>query len=283
MQNSTILSENPVKTLTETSTEIQIFENSEFGKVRTTVINNEPYFVGKEIAEILGYANPNEAIAEHIEEEDKLHSKTLSSFELNLGQRGGWLVNESGLYSLILSSKLPSAKKFKHWVTSVVLPSIRKNGGYINNQENLSDDEIMAKGLLVAQKIIAEKNQKLLEMTPKAEFYDKVTGSADTHDMKEVAKILNFKNVGRNTLFEILRNEKILDKNNQPYQRYVDAGYFRIIESKWEDSDGDTHINLKTVVYQKGIDYIRKTVLKNPIYLNNAIEDAAEKWIEEND
>lgn len=93
--------------------EITIFENPEFGKVRTTLIDNKPYFVGKEVAEILGYSNPNEAISEHIDCDDKLNSKTLSSFELNLGQRGGWLINESGLYSLILSSKLPKARTFK--------------------------------------------------------------------------------------------------------------------------------------------------------------------------
>ena len=94
------------------------------------LIDEEPWFVGKDVAEILGYSNPNEAIQEHIDDEDKLNSKTLLSFEINLGQRGGWLINESGLYSLILSSKLPNAKKFKRWVTSEVLPTIRKTGGY---------------------------------------------------------------------------------------------------------------------------------------------------------
>ena len=105
---------------------VQVFKNDEFGQVRTLVINNEPHFVGKDVASILGYANPNEAIADHVDDEDKLNSKTLSS----LGQRGGWLINESGLYSLILGSKLPSAKKFKRWITHDVLPSIRKTGSY---------------------------------------------------------------------------------------------------------------------------------------------------------
>ena len=114
--------------------ELQIFSNEEFGEIRTVTIDNEPWFVGKDVAAILGYANPNEAIQDHIDKEDKLNSKTLSSFDLDLGQRGGWFINESGLYSLILSSKLESAKKFKHWVTSEVLPSLRKSGGYIMNQ-----------------------------------------------------------------------------------------------------------------------------------------------------
>ena len=91
--------------------------------------------MGKDVAEILGYANPSEALAEHIDIEDKLNSKTLSSFEMDLGQRGGWLINESGLYSLILSSKLPTAKKFKRWVTSEVLPTIRKHGAYMTPQK----------------------------------------------------------------------------------------------------------------------------------------------------
>ena len=105
---------------------LQIFKNDSFGEVRTLIINNEPWFVGKDVASILGYADTNKAITMHVDEEDKLNDKTASS----LGQRGGWLINESGLYSLILSSKLPKAKEFKRWVTSEVLPAIRKTGGY---------------------------------------------------------------------------------------------------------------------------------------------------------
>ena len=110
---------------------IKIFENEEFGSVRTMEINGVPYFVGKDVAEILGYANTSKALIDHVDDEDKLNNETLSS----LGQRGGWLINESGLYSLILSSKLPTAKKFKRWVTSEILPSIRKTGGYLANSD----------------------------------------------------------------------------------------------------------------------------------------------------
>ena len=106
--------------------ELQIFKNAELGSVRSAMINGEPYFVGKDVTEILGYADPNKSIAMHVDEDDKLNDKTASS----LGQRGGWFINESGLYSLILSSKLPNAKKFKRWVTSEVLPAIRKTGTY---------------------------------------------------------------------------------------------------------------------------------------------------------
>lgn len=106
--------------------EMKIFNSPDFGDIRTMLIDGEPWFVGKDVATILGYQNPSKAIYDHIDDEDKLNNESLSS----LGQRGGWLINESGLYSLILSSKLPAAKKFKKWVTSEVLPTIRKTGGY---------------------------------------------------------------------------------------------------------------------------------------------------------
>lgn len=144
--------------------ELKIFENSEFGSVRVVMKGEEPWFVGKDVAEILGYSNPNEAIMDHIDEEDKLNSKTLSSCNLNLGQRGGWLVNESGVYSLIISSKRPSAKKFKRWVTSEVLPSIRKHGGYLYGQEQMTDEEMLCASLLFAQKKIEDRDRKIASL-----------------------------------------------------------------------------------------------------------------------
>lgn len=237
---------------------IRVFENQEFGKVRTVVINDEPWFVGKDVTSILGYTNASKALTDHVDSEDKLNNESLSS----LGQRGGWLINESGLYSLILSSKLPTAKKFKRWVTSEVLPSIRKNSGYIAGQETLSDEELMAKALMVAQRTIENKNKQIAEMKPKVDFYNDVTGSTDTIDIASVAKVLNVPNMGRNKLFAFLREKNILNKRNEPYQCFVDKGYFRQVESKWEH-DGTIHINLKTVVFQKGLDFIRKLVLEH--------------------
>lgn len=110
------------------SKEIQIFKNEQFGQIRMIMQGDEPWFVGKDVAEILGYTNPSKALADHVDEEDKLNNESLSS----LGQRGGWIINESGLYSLILSSKLETAKAFKRWVTAEVLPSIRKHGEYVS-------------------------------------------------------------------------------------------------------------------------------------------------------
>ena len=109
-----------------TDKQLQTFQNLEFGEIRSMTINGEPWFVGKDIAAALGYSNPSKALIDHVDDEDKLNNETLSS----LGQRGGWLINESGMYSLILSSKLEGAKRFKRWVTSEILPSIRKTGAY---------------------------------------------------------------------------------------------------------------------------------------------------------
>ena len=234
---------------------LQVFNNDEFGSIRTVTIENEPWFVGKDVAEVLGYTNPSKALSDHVDTEDKLNNETL----LSLGQRGGWLINESGLYSLILSSKLPKARKFKRWVTSEVLPAIRKTGSY-----NLPDFSNPAEAARAWAKEYEEKQKALAqvtEMKPKAEFYDDVTGSTDTIDIGSVAKVLNIPNMGRNKLFSFLREKKVLNKRNEPYQEYVDKGYFRQIETSWEHN-GTTHINLKTVVFQKGVDYIRQLVLK---------------------
>lgn len=147
--------------------DLQVFKNEEFGAVRTLTVDDEPYFVGKDVAEILGYGNPNEALMDHVDNEDKLNSKTLSSFEFNLGQRGGWLINESGLYSLILSSKLPTAKKSKRWVTHEVLPSIRKHGMYA--VDDLIADPDLAIKALTALKEEREKTKALVEREDEAQ------------------------------------------------------------------------------------------------------------------
>ena len=151
-------------TTTTAAPEVTVFKNlvhPEFGELRTVEIDGEPWFVGKDVAAALGYADVNKAVAMHVENEDKkLNDKSSPSF----GQRGATLINESGLYSLILSSRLPSAKEFKHWVTSEVLPSIRKNGAYIRNQENMTPAEIVARGLIAAQKIIEEREKEIVHL-----------------------------------------------------------------------------------------------------------------------
>ncbi len=142
--------------------DIQIFNNHEFGQIRTISINGEPWLVGKDVALALGYKEPTKAAREKVDTEDR----GVSKIDTPSGVQEMTIINESGLYSLVLSSKLPGAKTFKRWVTSEVLPAIRKNGGYIAGQENMSDAEIMARGLLVAQKTIESKNVKLTALFP---------------------------------------------------------------------------------------------------------------------
>ena len=138
---------------------IKIFENPQFGEIRTMTQDGEPWFVGKDVAELLGYVKPQNAIAAHVDDEDK----TLAPIQggCSTGTQNTIIINESGLYSLILSSKLPTAREFKRWVTSEVLPSIRKTGGYITGQDELSDADLMAKALLVAQRQIEQREERI--------------------------------------------------------------------------------------------------------------------------
>lgn len=150
-------------TTTTAAPEVTVFKNlvhPEFGELRTVEIDGETWFVGKDVAAALGYANPTKAAREKVYQEDR----GVSKIDTPSGTQQMTIINESGLYSLILSSKLPSAKEFKHWVTSEVLPSIRKNGAYIRNQENMTPAEIVAHGLIAAQKIIEEREKEIVHL-----------------------------------------------------------------------------------------------------------------------
>ena len=235
--------------------ELQIFNNEEFGEIRTITKDGEPWFVGKDITEKLGYQNGSRDIARHVDEDDQI----VIPIPGDTQNRNMLVINESGLYSLVISSKLPNAKKFKKWVTSEVLPSIRKNGGYIANQEQMTPEQIVANALIVAQNIISQKDRQIEEMKPKAEFFDTVADSKTAISMNEVAKVLNIKGYGRNKLFEYLRDNKVLDRWNVPYQKYVDNGWFRVIEQHYQ-KNGEPIVTTKTLVYQKGVDGIRKMI-----------------------
>ena len=230
---------------------IEVLENKEFGKVRTVVINGEPWFVGKDVTSILGYTNASKALTDHVDSEDKLNNESLSS----LGQRGGWLINESGLYALIISSKLPTAKKFKRWVTSEVLPSIRKYGSYSADIPKTLPECLVA----YANEIKAhEETKKMLEIAkPKADFYDTVVSTESLLSMGDTAKLINKKGVGRNNLYKILKARKILMADNIPYQQYIERGYFKVVENYYMAGDNKV-ITKTTYVKQKGVDYIRK-------------------------
>lgn len=243
---------------------LQVFKHAEFGAVRTVEIAGEPWLVGKDVAQALGYSDTNKAIAMHVDEEDKLNDKTSSS----LGQRGGWLINESGLYSLVLSSKLPGAKKFKRWVTGEVLPAIRKTGGYIP-AAGLSDSEIMARALLIAQKSIDEKNtqierqaQKIEADAPKVLFADSVAASHTSILVSELAKLLrqNGVSIGPNRLFDWLRENGYLIRRrgteyNMPTQRSMELGLFEIKENAITHSDGHITVSKTPKVTGKGQQY----------------------------
>lgn len=221
--------------------DLQIFNNTEFGSIRTVVINGEPWFVGKDIAAALGYTDLSHCIVDHVDEEDRINSKTHGQTDPELGQRGTWLINESGLYSLTLSSKLPTAKKFKHWVTSEVLPTIRKHGAYMTPEvieRTLADPDFiiqLATTLKEERQARHAAELKLQEQQPLVDFANHVAATHDLIDIAEMAKLLADKgiNIGRNRLFSLLRSERILMSGahqNEPYQKYIDQGYFKTKE-----------------------------------------------------
>lgn len=246
--------------------EVKIFENTEFGKIRTVTINNEVWFVGKDVADILGYQNGSRDINRHVEEEDR---NKVMIFDGNQDKET-ITINESGLYCLILSSKMPNARKFKRWVTSEVLPSIRKNGGYIAGQENMSDDELMAKALMVAQNKIAERDKQIERMRPKEIFADAVSASHTSILVGDMAKLLkqNGVDIGQKRLFEWLRENGYLIKRkgsdwNMPTQKSMEMGLFDIKESTVNNPDGSVRINRTTKVTGKGQQYfINKFLIK---------------------
>ena len=236
------------------SNEIKIFENEEFGSVRTMEINGIPYFVGKDVAEILGYADTFGALKKHVDEEDKQNCQN-SSFE---SPRGLTIINESGLYSLILSSKLPNAKKFKHWVTAEVLPAIRKTGSYYiqSKPDSYTIEDPAARARRWAEEYEEKKalEAKIEEQKPLVEYAEHIQASKDVIDMKSMAKLAskNGIKIGRNKLFSFLRDRKILDRENIPYANYMDKEWFQVVESPYTFNNGDVKIIRTTLVSPKG-------------------------------
>lgn len=224
-------------------------------EVRTIQKDGEPWWVLKDVCGILGISKYRDT-ASRLDEDERGSVRV----DTPGGEQEMTVVNESGLYNVILRSDKPEAKPFRKWVTSEVLPSIRKNGGYIANQENLTPEQIVANALIVAQNIISKKDKQIEQMKPKAEFFDAVADSRTAISMNEVSKVLGIKGYGRNNLFEFLRNNGILDRWNVPYQRYIDCGWFRVIEQKYT-RQGEPCVTTKTLVYQKGVDAIRKKIL----------------------
>ena len=189
--------------------QLQIFNNKEFGQIRTVTIDNEPWFVGKDVADALGYSNASKAVSVHVSKEDKI-LKTLEadSQNGNVVKTQTALINESGLYALIFGGKLESAKRFKHWVTSEVLPTIRKTGSY---QKPVQGKELLALAVLEAQKTIEEKDAQIEEMKPHAILGQAITTANTSILIGDMAKILrqNGVNIGGQRLFEYLREKRL--------------------------------------------------------------------------
>lgn len=236
---------------------IEVFNSAEFGSIRTAKINNDIYFVGKDVADALGYVDTNKAVSMHVDDEDKkLNDKTSPSF----GQRGATLINESGLYSLVLSSKLESAKRFKRWITADVLPALRRTGSYSLNIPQTLPEALRAYADEVEQH---NKTRALVEaQRPKVLFADAVSTSDTDILVGDLAKLLNQNGyaVGQNRLFEQLRNEGFLisrkgNSYNMPTQRAMELGLFRIKETAITHSDGRVSLNKTPKVTGKGQQY----------------------------
>ena len=238
--------------------ELKIFENPDFGKVRTMEIDGEPYFVGKDVAEILGYSKARNAIASHVDSEDKKDAPIQGDLG---GTQEMTVINESGLYSLILSSKLPKAKEFKRWVTSEVLPSIRKHGLYAT-EELISNPDIAIAAFQALKEerernrkltdTVAVQNQQIAELQPKASYYDVVLNCKDLLSITEIAK-----DYGKSAkwLNNYLHENKVQYKQGNIwllYQNHAEKGYTNTKTQTFNGNDGNVHTKVHTYWTQKG-------------------------------
>ena len=239
--------------------ELQIFNNEEFGSVRTITKDNKTYFVGNDVAKALGYSETAKAI--------RTHCKGVSEMDIptNGGIQTMKMITEGDIYRPVIKSQLPQAEKFESWVFDNVLPSIRKNGGYIAGQETLSDEELMARALLVANNKIKERDAiierqqaKIEADKPKTIFADAVSTSHTSILVGDLAKLIcqNGVQIGEKRLFDWLRDNGYLIKcgssKNMPMQRYVEQGLFEIKESNVQNPDGSVRITKTTKVTGKG-------------------------------
>lgn len=253
------------------------FEGNE---VRTLKIDDEPYFVGKDVANILGYSNTRKALQDHVDLEDKKDGVTIRD-SIGRNQKPT-VINESGLYSLILSSKMPNAKRFKRWVTSEVLPAIRKHGAYMTDQKAFDvvhNKNGLADLLQQAADQLKQKDIQIEEMKPKAMLADAITASETSILVGEMAKILkkNGVNTGQNRFFKWLREHHYLCSKgvryNQPTQKAMELGLFKVKERTVNNPDGSSRITVTTKVTGKGQQYfINRFLNSEPSQLSLEIE-----------
>lgn len=240
--------------------ELQIFNSEEFGDIRTAEIDGKPYFVGTDVAKALGYNNPRDAVSRHCKGVVKRDTPTSS------GVQSMSYINEGDLYRLIMKSKLPSAEKFESWVFDEVVPSIRTNGGYIVGQETLSDDELMAKAILVAQKKIAErdqlieeqrqqisvKNQIIGELKPKADYYDEILKNPGLVTITQIAKDYGMSGKKMNDILHDLGIQYKQSGQWLLYDKYSKNGYTHSETVDIVRSDGRRDVKMNTKWKQKG-------------------------------
>lgn len=243
---------------------IQYFQSPVFGQIRVTVIDDKPMFVANDVAAMLGYAKPANAITGHCKGAIVLMTPTKG------GMQNVKFIPESDVYRLIMRSKIPEAEKFQDWICEEILPVIRKTGGYMIAKEDETPEEIMARALLVAKDTMKRKEERIRQLEkkvetvvkennklrPKADFMDKVMDADERIDIGQSAKILNLP-FGRNTLFQKLREIGVFFKNkNEPKQEYVKRGYF-VLKEKWIDRNNhDGFMVLKVLVTQKGLEFL---------------------------
>lgn len=243
--------------------EIKIFKNDEFGDLRTVIINDKPYFCANDIAKSLGYKRPADAVSSHCKGSVKHRYLT------DGGEQEMKFIPEGDVYRLIMKSKLPSAQKFESWVMDEVLPSIRKHGAYMTEQtleKALTSPDFL---IQLATQLKEEKEKRKLaeqqveEQKPLVTFANKVADTTSLIDMNQMAKLLKDEHIliGRNRLFEILRNREILRNNNEPYQKYIESGYFKVKEGTYDTPYG-SKTYCKTFVTGKGQIWITEKLRK---------------------
>lgn len=242
---------------------LQQFTNQQFGDIRALSIEGEPWFVGKDVALALGYTNPRKALADHVDAEDKLQNDGVTIRDPMGRDQKPTVINESGLYSLVLSSKLPSAKAFKRWITHDVIPTIRKTGGYVNDADKFVDayfpelNEAQKSVLGIMLDESRRMGQQLKEQAPKVLFADAVTVSHTSILIGELAKLIkqNGVEIGQNRLFKWLRENGFLMRDNMPTQYAMERGLFVVTERTINNPDGSVRITRTTKVTGKGQTY----------------------------
>ena len=235
--------------------EIQIFENERFGQLRGMIIEGEPWFVGKDVAQVLGYKDASRAVFDHVDKEDKtslvIHQSG-SNYKANT-----IVINESGLYALILSSKLPQAREFKRWVTAEVLPQIRRTGGYIPVSREEDEKSILCKAVEILRRTLEQREELIEEQRPKVEFAEALTSSTGSILIRDLAKLLtqNGVPIGQKRLFAWLRhNGYLFQRETRPIQRWVEQGLFDTSVTLIQTHHG-TEERCTTKVTGKGQEY----------------------------